>query len=380
MKKNGILVIGAAFALVLAMFVGCGGRTGQKEYAKAVKAWEKGNLVQARTLFEKAAARLSGNAGKSSAFNKLGIVLWQLDELQAAADAFSEACALSETITDASLNLALAQFHSGDFDGATKSINMYLGENPNSSTALAVKSLIAAQNRDWVLSSRLMTEVAAGSPNDPAAQNALALTELNQGGNSARAIDRLKNVTAAFPDYAPAWFNLAVIHDQWLREKTAALDYYQAYLRQAGDSGRRVEAARQAVERLSENPDAPPATTDPALAVRHMKEGARLHGEGKFDDAVGQFRMAVEADPNQKNAYYNMALSHYSLKQYDETAQACRAALAIDPRFADARYMLALSYVQVESWDDAEREARELSALDAKRGKELLSFIAGARK
>ena len=111
-----------------------------------------------------------------------------------------------------------------------------------------------------------------------------------------------------------------------------------------------------------------------------MKAGAELHKAGKPAEAVEQFRKAVQADPGQKNAYYNMALSYYALKQYDDTVQACRNALEIDPRFADARYMLALSYVQNKSWADAGREAKELSSIDPKRGKDLLDYIADARR
>ncbi len=371
-------MIGAGFALVLVMFVGCGGRSGEKEFNKAVKAWDKGNLVQARALFEKATARLSGNARKSTAFNKLGLVLWQLDEPQAAATAFSDACALSETITDAQLNLAIAQFYSDDLEGAARSINMYLGENPNNPAALALKSLMAAKKRDWAQSARLMAEAASDNPNDPAAQNALALAELNHGQGSTAAISRLKKITAAYPDYAPAQYNLGVIYEQWLQDKASALAYFRTYLEQAGDGGSHSDAARQAIARLSGQPALPKAV-DTAAALEHMKEGARLHSEGRHADAVEQFRKAVEADPGQKNAFYNMGLSYYSLKQYDEAAQACRSALGIDSGFADARYMLALSYVQQKNWDDAEREARELSKIDSKRGKELLTFISSAR-
>jgi len=373
-------MIGTGFALVLAMFVGCGGNDGEKEYEKAVKAWSKGNLVQARALFEKATARLSGNTRKAAAFNKLGQVLWQLDEPQAAAAAFDNACTLSDALTDARLNLALAQFHTGDLDGATKSVNMYLGANPDHVSARALKGFIAARQHDWPQSARLMAEVASASPNDPAAQNALALAELNQGQGSAKAITRLQKITAAYPDYPPALFNLGMIHEQWLHDHSAAIRYYKAYLQQAGNDAPHAAAARDAVARLSDPQQAQSSSTDPVAAVEFMKAGAKLHKEGKPAEAVEQFSKAVQADPGQKNAYYNMALSYYSLKQYDDAAEACQQALRIDSRFADARYMLALSHVQSKRWGDAEREAKELSAVDPKRGQELLAFIAGARK
>ena len=42
--------------------------------------------------------------------------------------------------------------------------------------------------------------------------------------------------------------------------------------------------------------------------------------------------------------------------------------------------MLALAYVQQSKWNDAEREAKTLTRLDAKRGDEMLKYIASARK
>ncbi len=378
MKNKRIWVYGAGLALVLAMFAGCGGHSGEKEYNKAIKAWNKGNLVQARTLFEKATGRMSGNAKKSMALNKLGLVLWQLNEPQAAAEAFNDACLLSDTITDARLNLAMAQFHSGDLEGAAKSLSMYLGEYPETPNAMTLSSMIAAKKRDWNQSSRIMAKVAANQPNDPAAQNALALAELNQGNGSNQAIKRLKKTIATHPDYAPALYNLAVIYDQWLRDKTTARHYYQAYLQKAGDSGSHGDAATEAVARLGGDGSAT-TSTDPAEAVQFMKAGARLHSQKKYTEAVEEFKKAIAVDPRQKNAYYNMGLAYYSLRKYTEAAQACRNALSIDPRFADARYMLALSYVQQRQWDNAEREGRELSKIDQKRGKDLLDHIANAR-
>ena len=75
-----------------------------------------------------------------------------------------------------------------------------------------------------------------------------------------------------------------------------------------------------------------------------------------------------------------MGLAYYALKNYPETERACLRALKVDQGFADAQYMLALAYVQQGRWNDAEREAKMLVKLDAKRGEEMLEYIASARK
>jgi len=379
MKDNKMLIYGAGTALVLAMFVGCGGRSGEREFNKAMSAWEKGKLVQARTLFEKSTARLSGNDKKSTAFNNLGLVLWQLDETDAAAAAFSDACTLSETITEARLNLAIAQFHSGNLDAAKMSLSMYLGENPNSSTALAMQSLIAAQKRDWAQASRLLNKSASADPANPALQNALALSEAKGGQSPGSAITRLKQLLSSHPDYAPALYNLAVIHDQMLHDNAAALSYYNSYLQKAGSNASHVEIAKAAVDRLNGRASSSSAAVDPVAAQRFLKEGDRLFGEKKYSDAFAQYRKAAAADPSLKEALYRTGLACFYLADYATVQDACRKALAIDSSYADARYLLAYSFFQQKKWDDAEREANALAKVDPKRGEDMLKHIAGAR-
>ena len=369
---------------MLATFVGCGGRSGEKEYNKALEAWGSGDLVRARTHFEKAIRKMSGSEKKSVAENKLGLVLWQLGEVNAAAEAFNESCALSESLTGANLNLGIALYHAGRLDEAEVALNNVLGDNPRNDTALTMLGLIAAQKRDWAGASKTISRAVATKPSDPAAQNALALAELNSNRSTDQAISRLNKLVSTYPDYAPAAYNLAAIYDHWLGNQTAATGWYQEYLRKAGPDGSHAEAARQAIARLggrtATGPDTARTKPDPAAALRYMAEGAKRHQEQKYTDAIEQYRKAIAADPTQKNAYYNMGLAYYALKQFPETEMACLRALKVDPGFTDAQYMLALAYVQQGKWNDAEREAKTLARLDPKRGDEMLKYIASARK
>jgi len=366
------------------MFAGCGGRSGEKEYSKAIDAWQDGDLVRARTHFEKAIRKMSGNEKKSEAENRLGLVLWRLGEVEAAVEAFNESCALSESLSGANLNLGIALYHAGRLDEAEVALNNVLGDNPQNEAALSMLALITAQKRDWAGASKTIAKAVNADPADPAGQNMLALAELNSTRNTDLAIARLKKLVTTYPDYAPAAYNLAAIYDYWLGQQTAAVGWYQEYLRKSGPDGSHAEAARQAIARLGDQNAAGAGTTspqtDPAAAARFMTEGAALHQQQKYAEAVEQYRKAIAADPTQKNAYYNMGLAYYALKKYPETEQACISALKVDPGFADAQYMLTLAYVQQRSWNEAEREAKILAGLDARRGDEMLKYIASARK
>ena len=384
MGNRRILLIAAGTCLLIVTFVGCGGRSGEKEYSKAVKAWEDGDLVRARTHFEKAIRKMSGSENKSVAENQLGLVLWRLGEVDAAADAFNKSCALSESLTGANLNLGIALYHAGRMDEAEVALNNVLGDDPKNETALSMLGLIAAQKRDWAGASKTLSRAVAAKPADPAGQNALVLAELNSTRSTGPAISRLNKLVSTYPDYAPAAYNLAAIYDHWLDDQTAAIGWYREYLRKAGGDGSHVAAARQAIARLEgrTEPGREPAAapTDPAAATRYMAEGAKRYQLQKYADAITQYRKAIDADPTQKNAFYNMGLAYYALEKYTETEQACLRALKVDPGFVDAQYMLALAYVQQGKWTDAEREANTLAGLDAARGEEMLKYIASARK
>jgi len=378
-KKAKTILATTGTLLVLGLFIGCGGRSGEKEHDKAVAAWKKGDLVRARTLFEKSIRKTSGNEDKSIALNQLGLVLWKLGEADAAADAFGKSCNLAESLNGANLNNGIALFHAGRIDEAEVALNTVLGDDPDNPTARTMLALIEMQKRNWAGASTELSKTVNAAPSNPAAQNALALAELHKNRSSDSAIKRLKQTLVAAPNYAPAAYNLAVIYDQWQKNSGLAQDEYKQYLKMAGPDGSHVEAANQAIARLSGKPMRP-VQSNPEAAARHIAEGSRLHAAQKYTEAVAQYQQAIQADPQQKNAYYNMSLAYYALEKYKETAQACTAAIQRDPSFADAHYMLALAYFQQKKWNDAEREAHFLKQIDDTRGKQMLQHISNARK
>ena len=378
MKNKKMIGLTAGIVLTLVLFVGCGERSGEKEYNKAVAAWKAGDLVRARTLFEKSIRKTSENEKKSVALNQLGLILWELGETEAAADTFSKSCNLTESLTGANLNMGIALFHAGRIDEAEVALNNVLGKEPKNQTARAMLGMIEMQKRNWAGASAELSKTVKLNPNSPAGQNALALAELHSGQSSSTAVKRLQQIISAYPDYAPAIYNLAVINDQWLGDSSEALNGYQRYLTKAGSDGSHADAATQAIARLSKPKRAP--QKNPDAAVRFMAEGSRLHSAKKYADAVEQYQKAIQADPSQKNAFYNMGLSYYAEGRYSDAAKACNGALNLDSRFSDARYMLSLSYFQLKDWNAAQREAKALELVDAKRGGEMLKHISSARK
>ena len=77
-NKTLLIMVCGGVCLLFAVFSGCGGRPGEKEYNKAVASWEGGDLVRAQSQLEKAIRKLSSSEKKSVANNQLGIIRWNL--------------------------------------------------------------------------------------------------------------------------------------------------------------------------------------------------------------------------------------------------------------------------------------------------------------
>lgn len=384
MNNKTLLIIGGGVCLLFALFSGCGGNPGEKEYEKAMASWKKNDLVRAQSQLEKAIRKLTGNEEKSVANNQLGIIRWKLGKHAQAIESFGESCRLSNDLTGANLNMGVALYHSGHLEQARLELTKILNEEPDNATARIYLGLVLMKRQDWQGASQELSAGLRSSPNNPAGQNALALVELHMSRNTDAAVKRLKQLLAAYPDYAPALFNLAIIHEQWLRDPTAALGWYKQYLQKAGEAGPQAEAAKQAIAKLSQvGPEDPRKTeekrTDPVAAAEYIAQGTKLHAAKKYNEAIRQYEKAIEADPTMADAHYNLGLTRYELKQYREAAQSCSEALKLNPGYTNARYMLALSYAQLKEWNNAEREAKVLKEADTKLAETVLKYIASQR-
>jgi len=82
-------------------------------------------------------------------------------------------------------------------------------------------------------------------------------------------------------------------------------------------------------------------------------EGARLHQQGDYAAAVGEFQQALNSDPNNADACYNLAATHHQMgKVYNDPALLAQAeslyhqCLDIDTDHSDCRRGLAVLLVE----------------------------------
>ncbi|QHI67919.1 tetratricopeptide repeat protein [Tichowtungia aerotolerans] len=333
--------------LIVVLFFGCGRRPGEKLYYDALAQWDDGNLVRARTLLEKSIRRRTGSTENADAYNRLGLLLWEMGELKDAVPAFNESLRIDSDQYPVLCNLGVALSATQDFTGAERAFREAALLEPDNPQPLAFAGVVYAQNGKWQDAARNLSKALRRTPNDPQLQTAMALAELQTRGPEA-AIQRLRTVTRQKPDYAPALFNLGSICRYQARNPAEAKVWFERYLKQSSGIDAFSAFARTQLQALQEPATAPklsytpPKTRDRKTAQTYFGQAVTLHRAGKTAEAIQQYIRAVEADDSYERAFYNLGLAYYSAGKMELAGEAFTRAVQLNPAYVEARYNLAL--------------------------------------
>lgn len=154
------------------------------------------------------------------------------------------------------------------------------------------------------------------------------LTHIDENGNDSPAI-LIENATAANRAVnIPEFVNLGV--DEWLKIDAPATEFYRitdralAFYRQ-GKFDEAIAEWRKALD------------LDPQDAAAISNLGAALHGAGRMEDAAREFARALELDPDNVRAHANTGIALARSKQYQDAARHFERALELRPGDAQAR-------------------------------------------
>ncbi len=86
-------------------------------------------------------------------------------------------------------------------------------------------------------------------------------------------------------------------------------------------------------------------------AYNHVLLGAVLKKVERFDEAISQCLKALQLEPNNEEAYLNIALAYQAQQKYSEAIENLDRAIAIDPEYSSAYAALGSTY---ESMGDKE--------------------------
>jgi len=350
--------------LIAVLFFGCGRKPGEKLYTEALAEWKAGNHVRARALLEKSIRRRTGSTENADAYNRLGLLLWEMGEVDNAVDAFNESCRIDAGQYGALCNLGVALSAQNDFIAAERAFREAALLQPADPRPLAYAGVAYLQNGKWEDASRNLRRALGRTPSDPQLQTLLALTELHTRGANV-ALKRLQAVVREHPDYAPALFNVASLHLHWLQNPAVAKRSFEQYLEKSSGIdafSARARAYLQALDGPAEKPGLtfkPPKKTDRKDAEKNFRKALALHQDGKLEKAVEYYIKALEEDDTYERAFYNLGLAYYASGQMSLAGEAFARAVQLNPAFTDARYNAAL--VDHYHLGQTDRALRELN-------------------
>lgn len=281
--------------------------------------------------------------------------------------------ALERTPGDLHLTSALATVYvqSHRYQDATNKLQAALQLHPHDpATELLYLELLVMQGDDATarpLAQRMM----AANPNSFDTLYLSGILE-NDAQEYASAIKHLKAAVAMNPNHYNARYNLGLAYSRLQQnqaageqfEKAVALDPTQAeahfHLAQVLRSLGRTDRAQ---EQLNLFQECQQATVKLALGQTKAGQAAQALKDGHADQAVALYREAVEAQPQNANFEYDLAMALEAIGDPLQERAALEKAIALKPGFATAENQL--GFVEARSGDTAAAERHFRSSLAA---------------
>ena len=189
---------------------------------------EHGKYSQAVDKLKSATTLLATNA---QAWNYLGLACHYAGRVEEAEQAYKRALALNRDLTEAHYNLAclwLAQNKPEKTEAAKTELLAYTLRRGNSAEGLLKLGLAQLRSRELVGAEKSFTDALRLNPQSPEGLNGLGLVRV-QRGHADEAAKLFRSALKTQPGYRPALLNLAIVSDEYLKDRPLALQKFREY-------------------------------------------------------------------------------------------------------------------------------------------------------
>lgn len=307
--KNQIEIYGLILLISAGLLTGCA-PPGPRALLEGRRLVEKGKYPQAIEKLKLATALLRTNA---QAWNYLGLACHYAGQSAEAEKAYRQALALDHDLIETHYNLGCLWLAQSKLEGAQAELTTYTLRRGNSaqgflrlgtaqlrsaSIARASGARTVARPRGQGPDSELVAAeksfneaLRLGGLQDPEAWNGLGLVKLERN-RAAEAADCFNRALKQQPDYRPARLNLAIVSQQYLKDRQLALRTYREYLalKPVPDN---AEAVKAAVRQLEQELSAPPRAV-PTNAAAHTVTNAAAPKPDPTNASASQAQLAKE--------------------------------------------------------------------------------------
>ena len=88
--------------------------------------------------------------------------------------------------------------------------------------------------------------------------------------------------------------------------------------------------------------------------------GRYLLQQEKYEASIRSYRLAIESDPNLKEAYCDLGEAYLENKEYTKATTPLYQAISLDPNFADAHLLLGAAYLKLDKLEKSMRAAEKV--------------------
>jgi tetratricopeptide (TPR) repeat protein len=199
---------------------------GPKALLDGKRLLEKGRVPEAIERLRVATDLMATNA---QAWNYLGVACHQDGRYTNAIAAYRRALALDPDLIEARLNLGCLWLETGRPADAKLEFTAYNLRRPNAPEGLQKLGLAELALHDLAQAEQHLRKAVQLDSDAAASWNTLGMVQL-QRGHPSEAVQSFTAALQRHPEYAPSLLNLAIISQQNLGDRAAALKYYRRYL------------------------------------------------------------------------------------------------------------------------------------------------------
>ena len=159
-----------------------------------------------------------------------------------------------DLLYETEMNYGIATYFAGRFDRALEIFSELMALNPNDPLVVYYKGLCFKRQKKYEDAEKYMQWAIEGSTPDYVAEMYHHLGQiLGQQRKFKESIAALEKAHKIKPDKYEVLFEIATTYEEYNSNKTLALNYYNIYLKEAGEKAKNVNYALDRIERIKED-------------------------------------------------------------------------------------------------------------------------------
>jgi tetratricopeptide (TPR) repeat protein len=152
------------------------------------------------------------------------------------------------------MNYGIATYFAGFEEKALSIFEELFAQNPNDALVIYYKSLCYKKMKNFEEAGKLMQWAIDASTPDYVAEMYHHLGQIyGQLRLFKESIEALQKAVELNPDKVEVFFEIATTYEEFNSNKTLALNYYQIYLKEAGEEGKNIIYALERIEKIKED-------------------------------------------------------------------------------------------------------------------------------